>query len=114
MAARPIEWDMIISDEDLVRMYKEISSLAKMEKKLGVCAKTIGNKLRSLGVELNPTGFPKSIRANKVNRLSPVVVEKIQKGKIGIYDLKQAVFYDRFKRLKAGDVKDYDVIRCVK
>jgi len=56
-----IIWFEIISDEDLVEMYKT-KSLLQMDKILGVSYQTIGRKLKSLGVTLRGRGGPNHIK----------------------------------------------------
>ena len=56
-----IIWSEIISDEDLVEMYK-MKSLIQMDKILGVSRQTITKKLLSLGVTLRGRGGPNHIK----------------------------------------------------
>jgi len=56
-----IDWSEIISDSDLVEMYKE-KSLIQMDKLLGVSQQSITRKLKSLGVILRGRGGPNHIR----------------------------------------------------
>ena len=49
MNSGAIDWTEIISDKDLVEMYKT-KSLLQMDKILGVSYQSVGRKLKSLGV----------------------------------------------------------------
>lgn len=51
-----IYWEDIISDKDLVEMYKT-HSLLEMDEILGVSKQTIGRKLIKLGVTLRQPGW---------------------------------------------------------
>jgi hypothetical protein len=56
-----IDWEEIISDNDLIKMY-ETKSLKAMDKILGVSDKTIGRKLIKLGVKLRPVGWQMGVK----------------------------------------------------
>lgn len=111
-----IDWSMVAGDRELSRMYRDIGNLRDMARKLGVSTPPLATKLKSIGEELKPSGFPNDWMMNKkALRLTWDEIEGIQSGQITFSFSRRhknqiQICPNRFKRIKEGDVRPYDLI----